>query len=897
MSAGNMRQPEGGSAGLEREEQPTPDTTLETNSSETSKETTDKPHSPSFNIEETLADNSGNGVKLDGRTSHMEEGTTHGFENVSSNQRSSTCSENSNYKEEIVESSTPGLSMNSQNIQKGNMKRDSAGYSEEINNYTVKNATDLRTSVTISRNNSTYERNMNEKSAEVISDVLNETSEHTLQSTEGTASNGMESKKEFDQSPLRTNSAEVSLVNITSKDEFTNMSNVTNPSRYIQSGATVTTLGNKEIISITKSVDCSDMMTETSVEFNSEDDASTQENFRNYKEHGMTSGYGLISGSHSEAGDNSMENSPIKTKSTHSRHSADGTGNATGAGKVTSSDSMVTGKEPDVSSQSILSDTEINVSHERGYSNEEANDTYVRESDATSKHELSNESFPEISDSNLDFVPTKKNNLRSKQNVKKEDAFRRSGGGKMSRSDTVVADSESNTFYETSSSITEMNVNVNEPKNGSSEKLFISEPEKGATDLYIAPVTTGISAQHQHRDMISLDHTNGSQLVSDNLIKASAVTMLPEEDAPNHDTSSKQSWNSGNSHHMNGSSRRGEVLSKDNMSSHETNFENKSKDVNSSEPQILKGNDRESIDASSIYEANSSGYGRSNVFIQGQSKKISSENTKRDQKVTSSTQNETWISTEHAKGETSNKISKISDETSVTSSDNERAKKQNVSDASTSLENSRMKYGMISETEKDCKVDGFTTTNVFNALKSTEYSSRDNNIHVSNANKIPDEIPGVGRGVVPIPDQKTGSSPTDHQISSGSGSPQGTNNVKELWPGFSQRRSLRNDEMNLSAMYPEQSYVATSTYSASSHRPSSVVLPGAMKFLIYANEVLPAQNSHYAYNPYKDRGSGTPENIVSPVHHFVYRPQVIHDNYSVRPNPYYANPSINLKSE
>jgi hypothetical protein len=583
---------------------------------------------------------------------------THEIGGRSSERTAGTSCEKSSCPEEIV----TYMNLQKGSAQERNINRDSTSYPEETITYVVESTTNSDNSVADWRNKIVHEQNVNIESTKEVPNIVENTSEDPS-TTYNTAS-----KKGFSQSPLKIDSAEVPRSNVIPKNEFSS----TNPSRYNESETAIMSWERSDVTSL----DSSDMMTTAYMKFANEAEGN--------KEVEIATEAGFNTENYSETLDNNTESSPTKTNGTDSGHNED---EVTGASRVTPGDILVTSVEYDVPLDSVSSDARINSdSHKMDHSYEETEHARANKSDKISKNATGNDSFLEISNMNMDFVPIKIKSRGSRVNVRKENKVGRTGAGEMFRSDILVSSAESNTFNETNESNEGVHVNSNEHENTSSERLFTSEP---------------VPAETLTREMTPL---SDSLLTSYNLITESAATMLPEDRTSSHVISSKQSWSSNYT--------KEELLSTSSTSGRETRFNNESKDKNSNDTKKYDSErmghmnesrtSLESIDASS----GSSDFKKSNVFMQNKStdytSTVSSVNTKSG--------TETRPSTDFAKGE----ASKVSEEISVAATDAGRTKEEKVSNV----------WSSSSERDKD---SGFTATDIFNTTnqidkKETEVS-------------------------------------------------------------------------------------------------------------------------------------------------------------------------------
>jgi hypothetical protein len=215
---------------------------------------TDEP----LGIETKSTGNLNDGLELDGKTSHEDEGIAYGLEGRSSNQKTTISYEMSSYWGEIVaytESSTPRWNSNPQNksFQERNINGNLIRYPEKAVTYVVE-----RTEVP---------------------DVLNDTSHNINQSTESTSTSDIRSKEESSQIALKIDSAHVPRANNISEGEFISK----HQPIYKDNGARNIASENKETSTIMASADTSDMK-RTPMKIKSVTDVSAQENITNYKQ-------------------------------------------------------------------------------------------------------------------------------------------------------------------------------------------------------------------------------------------------------------------------------------------------------------------------------------------------------------------------------------------------------------------------------------------------------------------------------------------------------------------------------------------------------------------------------------------------------------------------------------
>jgi hypothetical protein len=442
------------------------------------------------------------------------------------------------------------------------------------------------------------------------------------------------------------------------------------------------------------------------------------------------------------------------------------------------------------------------------------------------------------------------------------------GEGKMTPSDVLILnasrDSTLNKRRMHSDSkkmdANERTAEVRKPKKSFSGSLFTSMPA--------ASVTTEILAQQ--RDMIPLNQVSDTQLTSD-VITNPVATMLPEEN-----TMRSVTWNSSSSNDRNEN-----MLPNSTTSSPEIRAKSESIDTNSSDSQNYKKNSSghigqrkdsqislDSNNPSSVQKASSkdSMYDQSN----NNATEIYFENAETGRGSKSPSKTETQASTDSAAGETSNGTAEISDEISVISSDDGSSKtEEEAANVPKSLGDFKISYRMRSEAEEESRRGGIIAAQDSNTSNSTTY------ISPINSNKNQAELLGTGRN------QKNRSSFTGHQMNSEGGFPQAPNNEQQMV--YSQDGIIRNIKMNVTSLDPQFKYIPSGLRIGPVYRPPSV-LPEAVRFLMYPNEVLPARSPHYTDN---ERGPGQLPNSFP--YSYVY-PIPLTPAYSLRPNPYiYSN--------
>ena len=322
----------------------------------------------SLNAETTNDDNMANGEKMDPRTSYLEKGTSYELEQIGN-----TNSDSSNYPAKNVTylySSTPSVNINSENSSTEEVKINGyiTSHAEEKITYPPPEMTlNLKNSVTDSRQTNKHEQNV-----EMVPD---KTSDSPSQSTEDTEFSEDGNNKEVDQSPLYTNTAEISRMNDNSKEKLISQ----NPSWWRESETNITTLPKEEVVPVKTSVVPSAMMTKAPSKFNTQGEVTDDPVLVSTPKSGSNRD------DDSEAESNKDDSSSTNTKDISLRYNEDNVSGNTEAGQVTSRDDMVTSGYRD----SILSETGISSdSRKTDFSDEENKQANINTPDTKLKAQV-----------------------------------------------------------------------------------------------------------------------------------------------------------------------------------------------------------------------------------------------------------------------------------------------------------------------------------------------------------------------------------------------------------------------------------------------------------------------------------------------------------------------------
>jgi hypothetical protein len=464
--------------------------------------------STSTGIETKSNDNMNDGMELDGKTSHGDEGIAYGLEGRSSNQKTTISYEMSSYSEEIIvytESSTPSWNSNSQNesFQDKNINGNLTTYPEKEVTYAVERT--------------------------VVPNILNDTSHNINQSTESTSSSDIRHKKESGQMALKINSADVPRANNISEKEFISK----NQPLYEENTATSITLENKEISTIMASADTRDMMTKTPMKIESETDVSIQENTTNFKQLVSTPEPEFRTEDVSEFQKNETDSPATRITDIDF---TDSINVIAGEGKMTPSD---------VSPLNVSRDSTLN------------------------KLRLHSDSFLKVNDSNLDLIPIKKKYLVSEK--KKNDEASGNSAEKMSLSDILIHNAESSTFHDanestagvkkreenfsgnlfTSKPAASVTTGISAQQRDMMSLSHVSDTQLTSDDVIINPVATMLPEENTLR---SVTWNSSSANDKNENILSNSTTASHERSAKNKskntNSSESQNYKENNSRHV-----------------------------------------------------------------------------------------------------------------------------------------------------------------------------------------------------------------------------------------------------------------------------------------------------------------------------------------------------------